>query len=265
MIKHFLVFVFFAVHLQVAKAGIVVINGLTHSYKVEKGQIYKGSIEIENTGTAAQDVKIFFQDLSYNAEGNIFYKDPGSLKRSNSSWIKINTNLVSLKGKEKATIRYEISGPAELSESGSFWSAIMVEPVDKINPRENKPGVNISSIVRYAVQIITDHDSENAKPELKFESVKLDSEHGLKTLKIAIANNGNLFCKPRATVEIYDKNGKKTGDFTSMVMGLLPGNSKMFSIDISKIIPGKYSAVILATDEDENAFALNVDLEVKDD
>ncbi|KQS94368.1 DUF3324 domain-containing protein [Chryseobacterium sp. Leaf394] len=265
MIKQFLVFIFFAVSLQCAKAGIVVLNGLTHSYKVEKGQVYKGSIEIENTGSAPQDVKVFFQDLSYNADGNIFYTAPATVKRSNSSWVKINTNLLTLKGKEKTTIRYEIAVPKNLSESGSYWSAIMVEPVDKINPLDNRPGVNISSIVRYAIQIITDFDSENAKPELKFESVKIESEGALKTLKIAVANNGNLFCKPKVTAEIYDRNGVKVGDFTSMVMGLLPGTSKMFPIDISKINPGNYSAVILATDEDENAFALNVSLEVKND
>ncbi|WP_228426722.1 hypothetical protein [Chryseobacterium carnipullorum] len=48
-------------------------------------------------------------------------------------------------------------------------------------------------------------------------------------------------------------------------MGLLPQTSKSFHIDISKVPPAQYKAVIIATDEDENAFALNVELEVKND
>ena len=50
-----------------------------------------------------------------------------------------------------------------------------------------------------------------------------------------------------------------------MPMGLLPDSSKSFYIDISKIPPDKYKAVIIATDENENAFALNVELEIKND
>ena len=33
-------------------------------------------------------------------------------------------------------------------------------------------GINITSVVRYAIQIITDYGTENIKPDLKFESIK---------------------------------------------------------------------------------------------
>lgn len=55
------------------------------------------------------------------------------------------------------------------------------------------------------------------------------------------------------------------GNFSSLPMGLLPDTSKTFYIDISKLPPDKYNAAIIATDEDENAFALNVELEIKND
>ena len=48
-------------------------------------------------------------------------------------------------------------------------------------------------------------------------------------------------------------------------MGLLPQTSKSFHLDITKVPPDRYNAVVIATDEDENAFALNVELEVKNE
>ncbi|WP_415329221.1 WxL protein host-binding domain-containing protein [Chryseobacterium sp. MMS23-Vi53] len=248
------------------KAGIVVLNGLSHSYQVENGKVYKGKIEIENTGNQSQSVKLFLQDYSYKSDGTIYYSAPHTNDKTNTDWIKMNTNLVTLKAKQKTEIFYEITVPNNVSEPGSYWSVIMVEPVEEIKPNDNKQGVNITSIIRYAIQVITDLNSDKAKPDLKFEDVKIEKEDGKQILKVAIANQGNLYCKPTANIEIYNKKtGEKLGNFSSQALGLLPQTSKSFHIDISKMPPDKYNAVLIATDEDENAFALNVELEVKND
>ncbi len=75
---------------------------------------------------------------------------------------------------------YEITVPDEVTAPGSYWSVIIVEPVDDIKPSDDKPGVNITSVIRYAIQVITDIETEKAKPELKFESVKVEKEEGKK-------------------------------------------------------------------------------------
>lgn len=266
MVKRIILFLAFILQINFLHAGIVIHNGLTHNYKVENGHVYKGKIAIENTNNSPQNVKIFLQDFSYRADGSIFYSKTDSHEKTNSGWIKLNTNLVTLKAREKTEIFYEITVPKNILKEGSYWSVIIVEPVEDIKPNDNKDGVNISSIVRYAIQIITDYDAENAKPELKFESVKIDKEEGKQILKIAIANTGSLYCKPTANIEVYHrKTGEKMGNFSSVAMGVLPSNSKSFHIDISKLPPDHYKAVIIATDEEDNAFALNVELEVKND
>ncbi len=248
------------------RAGIVILNGLTHSYKIENGKIYKGKVAIENTGSNPQSVKIFLQDYTYHADGTINYTALRTNKRSNGEWLKLNTNLVTLKGKEKTEIFYEITIPNQAMDPGSYWSVIIVEPVEDIKPSDSKPGVSITSIIRYAIQVITDFETEKAKPDLKFESIKVEKQEGKQTAKIAIANNGNLYCKPTASIEIYNrKTGEKVGTYSSLTMGLLPNTSKTFYIDISKVPPDKYKAAIIAADEEENAFALNVELEVKNE
>lgn len=266
MIKRILFCLAFILPFSLLQAGIVVLNGLTHIYKVENGQVYKGKVTLQNIGNDSQDVKIFLQDFSYRSDGTIYYTSPNTNEKSNTDWIKLNTNLISLKAKEKAEVSFEITVPDKIVQSGSYWSVIIVEPVEDIKPTNNSPGVNITSIVRYAIQVITNIDTESVKPSLKFESVKVEKEGKQRNVKIGIANNGNVYCKPTANIEIYNRRtGEKVGTFSSLQMGLLPNTSKSFDIDISKILPDKYNAVIIATDEDENAFALNVELEVKND
>nr|WP_315025674.1 DUF3324 domain-containing protein [uncultured Chryseobacterium sp.] len=266
MIKRVLILISLILQFCFLHAGIVVLNGLTHSYKVENGKVYKGKIAIENTSADPQSVKIFLQDFTYNANGTTNYTALHTNSRTNGDWIKLNTNLVTLKGKEKTEILYEITIPDTSIDAGSYWSVIMVEPVEDIKPSNDKPGVKITSVIRYAIQVITDYNTEKAKPDLKFEGVKVEKQEQKQVVKIAIANQGNLYCRPTASIEIYTrKTGEKIGNFSGMAMGLLPQTSKTFDIDISKIPPGQYKAVIITTDEDENAFALNVELEIKND
>lgn len=266
MIKRILLLITLILQFSFLRAGIVILNGLTHSYKIENGKVYKGKVAIENTGSNPQSVKIFLQDYTYHADGTINYTALLTNKRSNGEWLKLNTNLVTLKGKEKTEIFYEITIPNQAMDPGSYWSVIIVEPVEDIKPSDSKPGVSITSIIRYAIQVITDFETEKAKPDLKFESIKVEKQEGKQTAKIAIANNGNLYCKPTASIEIYNrKTGEKVGTYSSLTMGLLPNTSKTFYIDISKVPPDKYKAAIIAADEEENAFALNVELEVKNE
>lgn len=266
MIRRIFFLILLILQFNLLQAGIVVLNGLTHSYKVETGKVYKGKIAIENTSSNPQSVKLFLQDFSYHSDGTINYTSLHTHNRTNGDWIKLNTNLITLKEKEKTEVFYEVAVPDKIAEPGSYWSVIIVEPVEDIQPNDQKTGVNITSVVRYAIQVITDYETDSAKPDLKFESVKIEKEAGRQTAKIAIANNGNLYCKPIASIEIYNrKTGEKIGIYSSLAMGLLPNTSKTFHIDLNKIPPNQYKAVIIATDEDENAFALNVELEIKND
>lgn len=266
MIKRISLLLIFFFQFCFLQAGIVVLNGLSHVHKVEKGKVYRGKIAIENNGKQPQNVKLFLQDFSYESDGTIQYLKPGSNSRTNTGWIRMNTNLVSLKPKEKTEILYEITIPDEVIASGSYWSVVIVEPVEDIRPDEKTQGVSISSVIRYAVQVITDLDSEKAKPELKFVGIKIEKEGGSRFLNVAISNKGDLYCKPTVAVELYhNTSGQKIGTFSSQAMGLLPQTSKSFPIPLEKIPPARYNAVLIATDDDENAFALNVELEVKDD
>lgn len=264
--KRLLLFTLFLFSFYFVFAGIVVSNGLTHIYQVHNGELIKGKIEIENSGDQPQNVKLYLQDLGYNANGTTFYKDPSGNLRSNASWIKLETNLLTLKAKEKKEVFYEMTVPRSDLQQGSYWSAIIVEPTEILAPTRKNPGFSIQSVVRYAIQIISNNQTEDLKPNLKFDSIKVDKMGSIRMLNVAISNTGSLYFRPMAIIEFYDqKTGEKAGRFSSVSMGLLPGNAKTFNIDISKMNPGKYSAVLMATDDANNAFAYNTVLDIKND
>lgn len=248
------------------KAGIVVNNGLSHIYQVTTGSVTAGEIALENTSATPQTVKIYLQDLSYNASGATFYCDPSGKPTSNAGWIKIQTQLVTLQANEKAVIPYEIHLPDSSLQKGSYWSTIMVEPTVDPGQGAAKAAITIQSVVRYAIQIITNYQTADLRPNIKFDSVSIKKTRDKRYAQVAITNTGNLYIRPTTQLELYDpKSGEKTGTYSSLPMSILPGNAKTFQIDISNAPPGKYSAVLMATDSADNAFALHIALDIKNE
>jgi hypothetical protein len=85
-----------------------------------------------------QSVKLFLQDFSYQSDGTIQYSAPHTNVKTNTDWIKMNTNLNALKSKEKQKSIMKLPFLIKITEPGSYWSVIIVEPVEEINPNDNK-------------------------------------------------------------------------------------------------------------------------------
>ena len=49
----------FLCSLTSTKAGIIVLNGLTHEDSAQPGESYRGSIKIQNTGKSAKSVRVY--------------------------------------------------------------------------------------------------------------------------------------------------------------------------------------------------------------
>lgn len=242
-------------------ASIVITNGLTHSYKLKEGTLQKGIITIENTADIAQNVKLYQQDYSYNATGTSFYEDYGKNKRSNLKWIKLNTNLLKIEGRSRANVSYEILIP-ENTLAGSFWSVVMVEPVDDIVPNDVKNGIQLKTLIRYSIQIVTTNEKP-ANALMTFDTINLKKIEGKNILELSISNNGDIFHIVEATIELFDsKDGSNKGKFKSDMLSLLPGNSKLFTIDLSAVPAGKYNASILASSTEDHVFGINIELNI---
>jgi len=260
-IKKIFFFISILITCNCAFSNIVVTNGLTHKHKIKEGIVYKGFISVENTSKSVQNVKIYQKDYSYKANGTSEYNDSGLNNRSNINWIKLNTNLLRLEAKGKANIAYEIIVPKDI-DVGSFWSVIMIEPIDEIKPSNDKPGLQIKSVIRYSIQIITTND-QPAEALLNFDSMNLNKTDGKRVLEIDISNNGQLYHTVEVSIQIFDnKSGANKGVYKSNLLSLLPNNSKRFSIDLSTVAPGKYNAAIFSTSDEDHIFGINTELDI---
>jgi hypothetical protein len=243
-------------------AGISVVNGLSHVHNVMPGDTIRGMVELINQGTQSVHVKIFKNDYSYNEEGQSFFQIGGN-KRSNLSWIELGITDIKIKAGQTYTFPYELVVPDSLKFQGSYWSVLMIEPVDTEdqNSLKNNQAVGIKSKFRYAVQVICNYN-ERAISSLDFKNAKIQKEETSQVL-IDLFNNGDLYLKVKIFVEFYHpETGEQAIVLSSVKQSLHPDNCKRFIIDISKIPQGKYQALVLAKCDDGNVYGMHADIAV---
>jgi len=152
-----LFFAFFLITLipLISVASIEVVGSLRHINKGEKGDVYKGEIKIQNSGNTDQEVKIYQTDLLYNYEDFTYYNDPVSHDRSNANWIQYSPKTTIVAGNSTMYIQYEVTIPQNDTITGTYWSVLMVEGVNPIDPAQEGQ-FNINTVTRYAIQIVTE-------------------------------------------------------------------------------------------------------------
>ena len=245
----------------ISEANIVIVNGLTHLHDVVPGETYRGTIEVQNTKSAEQMVKVYQRDYLFQHTGESFYPPPNEHARSNADWIDLSPTFFTLQPKEKTKISYEIKVPKADSLRGSYWSVIMVEGVKPLDDTSIKRGVNIQTQIRYAIQIATTV-GKNGTRELLFLDAQTMEENGQRLLAIDIENTGEFLFKPDVSAEFFDEFGNSTGTFFTDPRKIYPLTSTRFLLDISEVPAGQYKALLLADGGDEDVFGINLELEI---
>lgn len=245
----------------VASANIVVVNGLTHEFQVVPGQEYNGAIEIQNASDEAKSVKIYQTDYWFSFTGESRHDDPGSMERSNAGWIKPGLSFVTLQPNETQMITFEIKVPQANNLNGTYWSVIMVEGVENPDPETAKTGFTINTVVRYAIQVVTDF-ANSGNANLEFIRLGLVSEEGIPVLEADIENTGDRLLKPVLSIEIFNEHGDSQGVIRIDRRRIYPGTSIRAHIRLEGIKPGHYSGVLIADCGDDYVFGTQLNLEL---
>jgi hypothetical protein len=249
-------------------ASIVVVGPLLHEYEVKPGTTYEGSIVLQNPGDLPQEVKVYQTDYTFWADGTAKYGEPpGELPRSNARWITIAPTRATIPPGEHASFAYTIQVPDNLSLVGTFWSVVMVEPVDVSSPESSSPGpkepsLSVRQVVRYAIQIATSIGATGSV-ELKFAGFGLDQSGSGRSLQIDLENAGERMYRATVWADVYDEKGQYVGKFEAGQRRLYPGTSARFAADIARIPLANYKALILVDCGDDNVFGANVTLVLK--
>lgn len=266
--KNFLKIILLLITSFTLHANVIILNGLTHIHKGEKGTLIQGEIILQNMNkTNPERISVYLKDILQGCDGTTEYLEIGSHPRSLSNWVNFNTSEKVLSPNEKFIITYTINIPADIKlendiDYGSFWSVIMIEVAKPIN-EDSQYGVQINSKIRYGIQIIA-NIGEKVDSPLDFEDVVISKE-GPKTysMDVVLKNNGLYMVQPTLIVELFDTSGNSVKKAEALFKKVYPSGCKEFKITFSDVPSGDYDAVLVA-DYGGEIFGVNVTVNISD-
>lgn len=258
--KQYIILILILSKSLLANSAIVILNGLTHTHSIVGGQKITGRIQIRNESNTPARVLVYKQDLIAKCGMGNNYVDSSSLPYSLSPYLKTAVDEKLLAGNEEYVLYYNIEVPPASLKDGSYWSLLMVEAADPI--KEQQPnGMNINSVVRYAVQIIGDYGQLDS-PKLTFEDIKINNANDtLKVLNMRIKNDGLFTTSTKVILELYNPLGEKVKVIEAIRRRIYPNSCGEFEIELKQLPKGKYDGIIIA-DNSKDLFGANVSIEI---
>jgi hypothetical protein len=259
--KKSLLFLFLVLSIQVSNANIVVLNGLTHVHQSASGQLITGIIKLKNAGESEQRVIIYFNDLFQECGKETVLTADDSHNNSIKSWLTTNVNEHVFLANEEYELIYTINVPNDVAIDGSYWGVLMVEIEKPIKEDELEYGVKLESKVRYGIQIIADIN-ERTPSELEFYDIKIEEPDGNKLINVNLKNLGSFYVEPTLMLEVFNGNGEQAKKVEVKFKKVYPNSCKSFSLDISGLPKGAYTAVLVA-DYGKNIYSIDLEFENK--
>jgi hypothetical protein len=245
-----------------AGAGISV-GTLTLESEVQQGQAYRGTFTVSNTDTVSRTAVVYQTDYTFRSDGSNRFDEPGQAARSNASWITFSPHQMEVPPGQSATVSYEVRVPADAALVGTYWSMLMVEEVAApgLPARLQRNQTEVRQTVRYGVQCIT-HIGGTGRAQLAFTGTRLVADEGeSRELQVDVENTGERWLSPAAWMELYDGDGHQVGRFESEKKRIFPGTSVRFRINLGGTPSGKYKALVVLDNGDQNVFGAKYDLE----
>lgn len=249
-----------------ASSNIKVLGSLTQEKIVGSGQNYNGTILIKNAGENSCQVRIYQTDYLFYADGSNLYGTLGSNPLSNGKWITLSSTSITIPAGQTAPANFSVEIPKNPELHGTYWSLIMVEPVDSgsdnASSAKGKYVLGLQTNVRYGVQVITDIKDTGTR-SIVFLNKKIVDENGKRILQFDIKNTGERWLNPTVSVQLYNKDGKLLGTFGGEKNRIFPTCSVRHKILLSEIQKGDYKAVIIVDNGDQYVFGANYELMIR--
>jgi hypothetical protein len=266
--------VLFAVILCLSASRLVgqisVIGELSQDREATPGETYTGSIIVRNDSNELQEAKAYQTDYLFHFDGTNEYGDAGSHARSNGKWVSFSPAQMVLPPQTTITINYRVTVPPETAGKkfiGTYWSMLMVEAIPSGSAastlkKPKKTEMGITQTIRYGIQIAT-HIANTGTKKIRFVNVQVvKKEKGERILQVDVENTGEVGIRPDVYTELFDNQGKSLGKFSGNKYRIYPGTSVRQLIDISKVAPGTYKAIIVVDAGGEDIFGANYTLKL---
>jgi hypothetical protein len=249
-----------------AARAVSVLGGLTQQITLAPGEKKEGTIKLLNKEDVVARVRISQTDYAFFADGRTLYDEPGTSNRSNAKWIDVSPMNVTIPPQESVSIFYEITAPNDPGLAGTYWSVIMVEPIADAGTtgagKDGKPGLGIQTIIRYAIQIISDiGDTGSSTINVTDDTVVV--RDGKTLLQTDIVNVGERWLSPSVWTEFYDKAGRYVGRFDSNRQRVLPNCSVRHLFDLTSVPKGTYTALFVVDNGDDRVFGTTYEVRLQ--
>lgn len=240
---------------------IAVPQDLTHEFMVQAGRSYDGEITVINTTDHSVGVSMTQTDYLFFANGTNTYGEPGSVPRSNASWITLflPSHLVLNPG-ETTSVRYAIEVPNDPDLAGTYWSMVMVAPVLRA-PDAPEEGIEVQMVMRYGIQIVT-HIGDTGERKIQILDRALERVDDGLLLQIDVGNAGERWVRPEVWTELYNDKGELVGRFESSRQRIYPGCSVRHRLQLDDVPSGRYRALVVFDNDDEYVWGAQYTLEL---
>lgn len=256
-----------------AHAQVVVKSPLSDDREAAPGEVYEGTVVVQNESDEPQQAKVYLTDYLFFADGSNRYDAPGTVTRSNAPWITFSPSFLTLAPGETVPVTYRVTVPAaddttEGGPAGTFWSMLMVEGIapgsaeSTLGQAQNVPRYGVRQVTRYGIQLAT-HISGAGTPTIGFESIRLQAEEdGARVLEVDIQNEGDRLAESTMWVELYTSDGGAQGRRDGAAYRIYPGTSVRQRIDLSDLAPGAYEALIVVDAGNDHVVGAQYTLEL---
>jgi len=247
-------------------AGVSVVGALTRENTVGPGDRYEGDIMVRNNDEKPIEVRIYKKDYLFYADGRNLYDESGSTPRSNAAWLTVQPAQMTVPPKGTGSFHYTVQAPKNAELTGSYWSLLMVEPMapPAVLPSQEKKkiSVGLQTVIRYAIQIVTDFGT-SGEWQLRFRDKRLVMSEGKKLFEIDIENTGERWLSPVVWVDLYNAEGAKVKRIESSQKRIYPGCSVRHRMDLSEVPAGTYNALAIADNRDDHVFGGQYEIVIK--
>jgi len=249
--------------ISAAHAGITPESPSTQVRAAAPGTVYRGTITVANLDKAPVEVKLYQTDYSFSAEGRSDFASPGTLPRSNAGWVRLSQQQITIPPHERRTVDYEVRVPEDARLLGTYWSAVMVEPVGGAESgASRRDSVQLRQVLRYATQLITEI-GESGRSQIAFHNANLVTEGTRRHFAVDLENTGERWLQTSVWLELHDASGRLAGKFGGQRMRTFPATSVRNRIDLTGVPPGKYLALLVADAGRNDLFGTQISLDLR--
>lgn len=230
------------------------VSNLTYFGDFAPGETKQVKITLINDQNEPQLINLNLCDYWCNSDGQHFFEPLGSQVRSNADWILLNTNRALLAPNEKSDFYFTITAPRDPFLKGSYWSVLLIEPSEPIQPLNSgsEEGLRLQVKIRYAYHIVT--NLADGTPKLKIVQKEIRKLDDKDYLCIDVANTGTLFLNPKMILKLYNSKGELEKTLEALPERLYPGSSQRYFLDFSGINGKKFKTFLLLDNGDNKLF-----------